>query len=69
HDRARSPALYYAARFMDGLLVFVFAFFGVHTFLWFSRGHVKHVPPPPGPRPVPPPPGRRPGNTGEVRRG
>jgi nitrate/TMAO reductase-like tetraheme cytochrome c subunit len=69
HDRARSPALYYAARFMDALLLFVFAFFGVHTFLWFSRGHVKHVPPPRGPRAVPPPPGRRPGTTGEVPRG
>jgi nitrate/TMAO reductase-like tetraheme cytochrome c subunit len=69
HDRARSPMLYYAAKFMEALLVFVFAFFGVHTLLWFSRGRVRHVPPPPGPRPVPPPPGRRPGNRGEVGRG
>jgi nitrate/TMAO reductase-like tetraheme cytochrome c subunit len=68
HDRARSPALYYAARFMDSLLIFVFAFFGVHTFLWFSRGHVKRTPPRPGPRPVPPP-AKRPATGGEVRRG
>jgi nitrate/TMAO reductase-like tetraheme cytochrome c subunit len=56
HDKSRLPALYYAARFMEALLVFVFAFFGVHTALWFSRGHVKRIPAPPprpGPRPVP----------------
>lgn len=38
HDRARNPALYYAGRFMDGLLLAVFAFFGLHTALWFARG-------------------------------
>jgi nitrate/TMAO reductase-like tetraheme cytochrome c subunit len=38
HDKARLPALYYTARFMQALLVFVFAFFGVHTAMWFSRG-------------------------------
>jgi hypothetical protein len=37
HDRARNPLLYYAARFMETLLVGVFLFFGVHTALWFSR--------------------------------
>jgi nitrate/TMAO reductase-like tetraheme cytochrome c subunit len=37
HDRARLPALYYAGRFMDGLLLGVFAFFGIHTALWFRR--------------------------------
>jgi hypothetical protein len=37
HNRARNPTLYYAARFMDSLLIFVFAFFGVHTSLWFVR--------------------------------
>jgi len=37
HNRARNPTLYYAARFMSSLLVFVFAFFGVHTTLWFAR--------------------------------
>jgi hypothetical protein len=37
HDRTRLPQLYYAARFMDVLLVGVFAFFGIHTGLWFLR--------------------------------
>lgn len=49
HDKSRLPLLYYSARFMEGLLVFVFGFFGVHTMLWFSRGRparVPHVPPP-----------------------
>ena len=62
HDKTRLPALYYSARFMEALLVFVFAFFGVHTMLWFSRGRVK--PPPPAPPraalkavPKPAPPG------------
>jgi hypothetical protein len=31
------PALYYASRMMHGLMFGVFAFFGVHTLLWFSR--------------------------------
>ncbi len=72
HDKARSPVLYYSARFMDSLLLFVFAFFGVHTMLWFSRGRVKKTPPPPirpGPRPVPRPPTTGPGSMEEVRRG
>jgi len=44
HDKARNPALYYAARFMNSLLVFVFVFFGVHTTLWFGRSvHAKAV--------------------------
>jgi doubled CXXCH motif protein len=38
HDAARNPALYYAAKFMDGLLIAVFSFFGLHTFLWLQRG-------------------------------
>lgn len=38
HDASRLPLLYYSAKFMDGLLIFVFAFFGLHTLLWFSRG-------------------------------
>ena len=46
HDKSRLPALYYSARFMEALLVFVFAFFGVHTALWFSRGRPKALPPP-----------------------
>jgi Class III cytochrome C family len=36
-DRDRLPALYYAARFMDALIVGVFGFFGVHTVMWFVR--------------------------------
>jgi hypothetical protein len=41
HDPERLPVLYYSARFMDALLLFVFAFFGVHTLLWFSRGRAS----------------------------
>lgn len=37
HDRARSPLLFYAGRFMDGLLLAVSAFFGLHTALWLPR--------------------------------
>jgi hypothetical protein len=37
HDRARNPMLYYASRFMNGLLVGVFGFFGLHTTMWFTR--------------------------------
>jgi hypothetical protein len=37
HDRARNPALYFASKFMTGLLFTVFAFFGVHTSLWFAK--------------------------------
>ncbi len=38
HNKARSPALYATGRFMDGLLLTVFAAFGVHTALWLGRG-------------------------------
>ena len=38
HDKTRSPALYYAAKFMNMLLLGVFLFFGVHTALWLPRG-------------------------------
>jgi hypothetical protein len=41
HDRARNPLLYYAARFMQLLLVGVFSFFGIHTTLWLSRALVE----------------------------
>jgi hypothetical protein len=70
HDPSRLPVLYYSARFMDALLVFVFAFFGVHTMLWFSRGRPAvraHQPPHrptlkvvdrPSPQPDEPAPGR-----------
>ncbi len=37
HDRALNPALYYAAWFMNLLLLSVFAFFGLHTLLWGVR--------------------------------
>jgi hypothetical protein len=36
-NRARNPWLYFAARFMQLLLFGVFAFFGLHTALWFGR--------------------------------
>lgn len=38
HDKARSASLYYTGRFMDGLLLGVFGFFGIHTVLWLGRG-------------------------------
>jgi len=37
HNPTRNPMLYYASRFMTTLLICVFAFFGVHTTLWFAR--------------------------------
>lgn len=37
HDRGRSGILWFTALFMKYLLVGVFAFFGVHTALWFPR--------------------------------
>lgn len=40
-NRTRNPYLYYASRFMQSLLVVVFAFFGVHTTLWVAR-EVRH---------------------------
>ena len=36
-DKERSAAVFYTARFMKILLGAVFAFFGVHTALWFPR--------------------------------
>jgi hypothetical protein len=36
-DRSRNPILHFTALFMRWLLVFVFAFFGIHTLLWFPR--------------------------------
>lgn len=38
HNRERNGALYYAATFMDVLLLFTFGFFGVHSVMWFARG-------------------------------
>lgn len=40
HNPTRNPMLHYASRFMTSLLMFVFAFFGVHTTLWFARSVV-----------------------------
>ncbi len=37
HDRALNPVLYYAAWAMNLILLSVFAFFGLHTLLWFVR--------------------------------
>jgi Cytochrome c3 len=37
HDRERNPGLYGATLFMKALLGGVFAFFGIHTLLWFPR--------------------------------
>jgi nitrate/TMAO reductase-like tetraheme cytochrome c subunit len=36
-DRENYPTLFYAARLMNGLIIGVFAFFGIHTLLWFNR--------------------------------
>ncbi len=36
-NRHRNPLLFYAAKFMDALLIGVFTFFSIHTVLWFSR--------------------------------
>ena len=37
HDRARNPGYFYAAKFMDLLLIGVFGFFGIHTVFWLGR--------------------------------
>ena len=37
HDKGRSGVLWFTALFMKYLLIGVFAFFGVHTALWFPR--------------------------------
>jgi nitrate/TMAO reductase-like tetraheme cytochrome c subunit len=37
HDAKRSFLYYWAAFFMEWLLIGVFSFFGVHTLLWFTR--------------------------------
>jgi nitrate/TMAO reductase-like tetraheme cytochrome c subunit len=37
HKREAGQLLYYTGKFMDLLLLGVFAFFGVHTLLWFYR--------------------------------
>ncbi len=37
HDKARDPYYYYAAKFMELLLLGVFSFFGIHTAFWLYR--------------------------------
>jgi len=37
HDKARDPLYFYAAKFMEYLLIGVFAFFGIHTVFWLYR--------------------------------
>jgi nitrate/TMAO reductase-like tetraheme cytochrome c subunit len=37
HNKARDPIYYYAAKFMELLLLGVFAFFGIHTVFWLYR--------------------------------
>ncbi len=37
HERERNPAYWYAAKFMEYLLIGVFAFFGIHTAFWLYR--------------------------------
>jgi hypothetical protein len=37
HNKARDPIYWYAARFMEILLLGVFAFFGIHTVFWLYR--------------------------------
>lgn len=37
HDGKKYPRLHFAYLFMTGLLVGVFAFFGIHTIFWFFR--------------------------------
>lgn len=40
-DKERNPGLYYVARFMNALMIGVFAFFGLHTSLWLSRSMIE----------------------------
>ena len=48
NDPAKFPGLYYAAQFMNFLMIGVFVFFGVHTGLWLIRSLVEQS------RPAPP---------------
>ncbi len=41
HDALRSPTLYWVDRGITGLLIGVFAAFGLHTLLWFGRSLVS----------------------------
>ena len=49
HDRARNPLYYFAALFMEWLLIGVFSFFGLHTVLWLYRSLRERA----GARPTP----------------
>ncbi|MGC4069115.1 MAG: hypothetical protein QM784_31610 [Polyangiaceae bacterium] len=42
-DREKYPALYYTYVAMTGLLLGTFAFFGIHTLLWFGRSVVAYA--------------------------
>lgn len=37
HDREKYPQMWFASRFMIGLLLFVFAYFWAHSLLWWYR--------------------------------
>jgi hypothetical protein len=43
HDAEKNPLLYYVYLSMVILLSGVFAFFGIHTLLWFIRAYIEHV--------------------------
>ena len=43
HDRARYPQLYYVYLFMTALLIAVFSFFFLHTFLWAYRALKERI--------------------------
>jgi len=40
-NRDRNPELYYASRFMSGLLIGVFGIFGLHAVLWLPRSAME----------------------------
>lgn len=43
HDKQKFPVFYYTWLFMTALLFSVFAFFGLHTTLWFIRSNVDRL--------------------------
>ncbi|MDT8395662.1 MAG: hypothetical protein RRA32_04310 [bacterium] len=43
HDAGKNPLLYYVYLAMVILLSGVFAFFGIHTLLWFIRAYIEHA--------------------------
>ena len=51
HNHARNPMLFYASKFMEALLIGVFAFFGLHSALWASRAVKPGLARSPRPRP------------------